>query len=383
MKQFRIHVVALPHTQTTFEYEPCAYTGKVRKFADMMTSLGHEVFLYGSEEADCKVTELVTCITKEEIQDTVGVFGPEDILKAPFDRTADHWTIMNGRVIEEMGKRITDNRDLVCLISGFTQQDIVNAFPNNRHVEFGIGYAGVYAKFRVWESYAWMHVIYGAIKPRPNSAQGDFYDRVIPNYFETEQFPAGDPEGYYLFIGRNNEDKGLAIAIQTVEELGGRLIVAGQKNYPLPDWVEYRGLVGPKERGDLMSHAIAVFTPTLYLEPFAGVHVEAMLCGTPIISTDWGVFTETVEQGKTGFRCRTFKQFVEAAQQAPNLDRAYIRERAQRLWSVDTVKFQYQEYFEALDDLWESGWYTGRGALVQAPPRPTVSGDPMAQEGML
>lgn len=44
------HFVSLPHTQTTLEYEACAYTSKVRKFCNMMKSLGHTVYLYASVE---------------------------------------------------------------------------------------------------------------------------------------------------------------------------------------------------------------------------------------------------------------------------------------------------------------------------------------------
>ena len=46
----RFHVVGLPFTQTTEEYPACAFTMKVRKFAQMMKAAGHTVYLYSGED---------------------------------------------------------------------------------------------------------------------------------------------------------------------------------------------------------------------------------------------------------------------------------------------------------------------------------------------
>jgi glycosyltransferase involved in cell wall biosynthesis len=73
-----------------------------------------------------------------------------------------------------------------------------------------------------------------------------------------------------------------------------------------------------------------------------------MLCGTPVISTDWGVFSETIHQGVTGYRCSWLPEFVEAARLAPKLDRAKIREINLR-YSTEVVKKDYQRWFDRLD----------------------------------
>jgi len=82
------------------------------------------------------------------------------------------------------------------------------------------------------------------------------------------------------------------------------------------------------------------------------------MAGTPAITTDFGAFPETVEHGKTGFRCHTLNEFVWAAQNAPALNPLYIRERAVARYSMDVVRWQYQTYFERLADLWGKGWYS-------------------------
>ena len=123
------------------------------------------------------------------------------------------------------------------------------------------------------------------------------------------------------------------------------------------------GQVGPERRSQLMSRAHALLAPTLYVEPFGGVVAEAAFCGTPAVTTDWGAFTETVQQGVTGWRCRTLAEFCEAAERAGELDPEVTRRRAEMRWSMDAVAPQYGRYFARLKTLRRDGWcekYGGR-----------------------
>ncbi|WP_054811448.1 glycosyltransferase [Nocardia arizonensis] len=356
----RFHVVNFPNTQTTKHYQPCAYTQKIRRFAIMMTELGHEVILYGGEENDAACTEFVTVVTKAEQAEW---FGNTDLYTEPNNLTwkafAPHWTTTNEHAITEIAKRKRD-RDFICLLGGIYQQPIADQFPELMTVEFGIGYSGVFAQYRVFESYAWMHSIYGARSPADvMNTRGQFYDTVIPNYYEVEDFPFSDTkDDYFLFIGRVVEAKGIQIALETCRRLGVKLVVAGPGAAPPPELADYVGVVDHVRRGELMSRARAVFVPSLYLEPFGGVHAEAMLCGTPVITTDWGVFTETVQQGVHGFRCRTLREFCDAADAVDKLDYQRIRDDAVARFSLDAVAPQYEAYFERLTTLWADGWYT-------------------------
>lgn len=358
MNHYTFHVVSLPHTQTTAEYTHCAYTQKVRKFCNMMKDLGHEVILYASEENEARVDELVTCITKE---DQAKIFNNGDHTKQFFDITWDpesvHWKYMNTRVVYELEKRLKP-KDFICLIGGTCQQPIAQAFPDHMSVEYGIGYIGTFSKYRVFESYAHMHYVHGS----QQDDNGNFYDTVVPNYYDSEEFPAhkSSEDPYYLFIGRLVDRKGYKIAQQVCEKLGKRLILAGQTG---PEgfigYGEHIGVVGVEERGKLMSGAQAVFVPTTYLEPFGGVHAEALLCGTPVITTNFGVFTETVQNGVNGYRCDTFQDFLDAVKsiEAGKLKPASIRSAAQKRFSTKVVAQQYQKYFDRLYDLWGDGWY--------------------------
>ena len=347
----RFHVLALPHTQTTKEFVNCAYTEKVRRFCNMMKSLGHTVYLYAGEQNEANVDELITCISEEE---RLASLDGKHFTAASFDNTLPHWQMFNNTAIKEMSKRI-EKKDFICVIGGTAQQPVADAFPEHMTVEFGIGYGGTFAKYRVFESYAWMHCIYSMHK-NPTAVDGNFFDVVINGYLDPEMFPWQlEKEDYYLYIGRLVDRKGYKIAQQVCEKLGKRLIVAGPGEFS--GYGEYVGAVGPEERAKLYGGAIATFVPTLYIEPFANVHVESMACGTPVITTDWGVFTETVEQGKTGYRCRTFKEFLEAAEKVKALDNRYIATQAYEKYSVDMIRHKYNAYFKRLLTLWDEGFY--------------------------
>lgn len=348
----RFHVVSLPHTQTTKDFVVCAFTEKVRKFCNMMTDRGHEVILYAGEQNEARVSELVACITEEE---RVAFLDGKHYVNADFNYNLPTWVNFNNNAIEGIKKR-AQKEDFICLIGGTAQKQIADALPDMMSVEFGIGYGGTFAKYRVFESYAWMHTIYGTSNPNANAIDGNYFDAVIPNYFELDDFPEHNEQDYFLFIGRLIDRKGFQVAAEVCEYLQVPLKIAGGGDPP--KYGEYVGLVNAEERGKLMAGAKAVFVPTQYIEPFGGVAIEALLCGTPIITTDWGAFTETNIDGFTGFRCRTFQEFVDATRKIESLDNSAIRAYAREKYSLEAIGERYEQYFNRLLTLWGDGWYT-------------------------
>lgn len=347
----RFHVVSLPHTQTTLEYTSCAFTEKVRRFAMMMEMLGHEVYLYSGEENTVKVHEHISCISESMRLESL---DGKHYTQGSFDATLPHWEYFNNSVINEMKERIQP-KDFICLIGGYSQKTIADAFPNHISVEFGIGYPGTFAKFRVFESYAWMHSIYAQHR-LASEVDGNFFDAVIPGYLEPHMFPLQEQsEDYYLFIGRLIDRKGYRIAQEVCEALGKRLILAGAG--PQEGYGEFVGVVGPEERARLYGGAIATFVPTQYIEPFGNVVIESHMCGTPTITTDWGAFTETNIEGLTGYRCRTFAEFCDATEKVKELNRVAIRDTAVNKYSLEAIAPRYEQYFRRLETLWNNGWY--------------------------
>lgn len=348
----RFHLLALPAWQTTRAYHLDGFAMATMKFARLLKELGHTVFLYASEENEAPCDELVTVITKEE-QETLLAGGAYQY--AAMENRRALWDLSNPRIIREIERR-KEPHDFVCTIGGISQKEVADAHPDLMTVEYSIGYVSSFAKFRVFESHVWRHCTHGY----NDDQQGRFFDAVIPYFFEPDEFPfRADKEPFALYVGRLTYKKGVGIACEAAAKAEIPLKVIGHGDTALvTHGAEYLGALSDSERNDCLSRASALICPTLYLEPFGSMAVEAQLCGTPVVSTDFGAFVETVEHGKTGFRCNYMGEFVEALHEARTLSPAYIRERAVRLYSIDAVKPQYQRYFERLSLLWGDGFGT-------------------------
>lgn len=366
----RIHLVGLPHTETTALYCSCAYTAKNTKFAKMMTEAGHEVFLYGGEHNEAPCTENVTLITEQE---RLGWFGPWDAAALPtitWNITDPWWEAMNSRAITEINKR-AQPQDIVCITAGLAQKPVYDALAHLTCCESGVGYEGIFTNRCAFESYAWMHHLYG----KYGFNDGRWFDTVIPNYFDPQDFKQSKPENYLLFIGRLVQRKGPHVAAQIAAELDIPLLVAGagavsykKGQIVCPEitiegpTVEYVGPVGVEERASLMAGAKVTLAPTIYIEPFGGVTVESMFCGTPAVTSDWGAFSETVKPGVSGYRFRSLAEGCEAVEKAMLLDRTKVAAYADNTFSLTAVAPQFTRWFDQLTTLWNDGWYQKRAA---------------------
>ncbi len=348
----RIHLLAPPNVQTTKQYSLDGFGIATIKFARMMNNLGHTVFLYGSEDNEAPCYELVTVITKEEQQNCLG--------KTPYQYAAlgDHfgiWHLSNERINKEIEIR-KQPRDLICTIGGVSHVDIAKHHSDLMTVEYSIGYKGSFSKYRVYQSHTWRHFSHG----RQGNEHGNFFDDVIPYFFDEAEFkPAAKKEPFAVYVGRLTPNKGIGIACQAAKLAGIPLKVIGHGDEKLvTDGAEYLGALPDEERNDYMARATALLSPTAYLEPFGSVAVEAQLLGTPVISTNFGAFVETVEHGMTGFRCNYLGEFVRGLKAAAELDPTYIRNRAVKKYSMNKIQYDYQKYFDRLNLLWDEGWNT-------------------------
>jgi glycosyltransferase involved in cell wall biosynthesis len=220
----------------------------------------------------------------------------------------------------------------VASIYGVAQSDI-EVPPDALLFEPMVGYGSCWTHNRVFPSQAQRNAIYASQRDAQSDAQND---AVIPHFVDPAEYDFSAATGrYLLYLGRNNPNKGVAIAQETA------------KQSALPYRGVFSGCHGAAKR-KLLSGARAVLMPTRYPEPFGYVAIEAMLSGTPVIASDWGAFPEIIQQGVTGWCCNTQAEFTAAAEKAATLDRAAIRAYAIKRFTIDAVADAYRKYLEFL-----------------------------------
>ena len=395
--KFRFHLVSLVHLPQSKEYMSCAFTQKNRKLAKMLTDLGHEVFFYGSEGSDVEEycnSDNLHFFQTHTLAEIAGTWGDGDNrfnigynwhntdFRHDFSGARTPLTMrFYEKVIEQINKVKLDDDFFLNTMGYYYKpvQEKVNLFLS---CESGIGYRGsmkpteTFSNYRAFESSFIQNFTYGSEHPFAD-LNGSYYDRVIPNYFEPEEFEYSDKKkDYYFFIGRMIKRKGILTAALACKAIGAKLIIAGQgasvrsnghlipndsPDFDLePSTWEYVGFVDVPQRKKWMAGAIATFTPTEYQEIFGGTHIESMLHGTPPITTNFGVFSSgTIPDsinGKLAFRCNTLNDFVNAAKEAKNVDHFAVRKYAER-YLMPNVALDYQQWFEDLYHVYLSARY--------------------------
>ena len=378
----RLHMPAIPHTITTNEYSHCAFTGKVLRFGPMMISRGFEVYHYGVETSCPNATKNIDLLSKiewEELRlESYKYLHPElsieDVkIKLSDDKNfvgylANYATPLYKEFNRRLKISLEENyrscaTDIICLPFGHSHEDAIKDL-NIISVESGIGYNDSYKNFRIFESHCKLHITSALEKKNCQH-----YWFVVPNYYNILEWPLNlTPDKKKIgFFGRICYIKGCNIFVEIAKKFPHiQFIMCGQgdpTNYltQSPNII-YKEPIHGKERGEFLSSLIALIAPSIYPEPFCGVNVEAQLCGTPVITNDFGAFVETIEPFKTGLLCHTLADYCSAVQMAldDKFDRKYINERATKLYDMYNVGKKYEYVFKTIMDIsnGKNGWYS-------------------------
>lgn len=181
--------------------------------------------------------------------------------------------------------------------------------------------------------------------------------RTIYNSADVRQIAFSDhPTGGYLaFIGRLTANKGADTAIRIAKRTGLPLKIAGNvSDEPggpayfereikphLGGNIEWIGEIGDDRKFQFLAAADALLAPIQWDEPCANVVMEALACGTPVITTHRGCMPELIRDGATGFLARDENEMARAVTHIGEISRKLCRKDAEERFSTDEMVEEY------------------------------------------
>jgi glycosyltransferase involved in cell wall biosynthesis len=188
------------------------------------------------------------------------------------------------------------------------------------------------------------------------------YAGVVPNGIDVDAYTYREAKDDYLvFIGRANPEKGVALAIDVARRAGLPLKMIVKRSEP-PEVAYWMNTVAPTlgsdeevfqdvthdEKVELLAGARAMVFPIQWAEPFGLVMAEAMACGTPVVTTNWGAAVELVDDGVTGFRRDTVEDLAAAVHRVHEISARACRGRVEERFSATAMVSGYERLFERI-----------------------------------
>jgi glycosyltransferase involved in cell wall biosynthesis len=196
---------------------------------------------------------------------------------------------------------------------------------------------------------------------RLHGPQLNYVDTVY-NGIQVERFEFNDqPKDYLAFLGRISPQKGPEYAIELAKKTNQRLIIAAKidpvdESYfrqivePLIDGeqISFIGEVDHTAKVDLLKYAKALISPLQWDEPFGIVNVEALACGTPVITINRGSMPEILIDGKTGFLCSNIDEMISRVADIDTINRQACRDHVEQYFTAHGMAEHYLKTYESL-----------------------------------
>jgi glycosyltransferase involved in cell wall biosynthesis len=185
------------------------------------------------------------------------------------------------------------------------------------------------------------------------------YLETVYNGVNIDQYPfSSDTDDYLLAAGRIVPEKGFKEAVQVAKMANKRLLIIGpvykdNQGYfdqyikpHLGDQILYLGYVEREQMWRYYQKAQAFLTPIQWEEPFGLTSIEAMACGTPVISLKRGAAPEIIVDGKTGFLVDSIGEMNKAIDMIGDISRSDCREHVKENFSIDLMVANYEKAFK-------------------------------------
>lgn len=168
------------------------------------------------------------------------------------------------------------------------------------------------------------------------------------------------PQGYFAFMGRMSPEKSPEVAIRIAQQLGMPLRMAAKVDpidrayfeteiAPLlaDPLIQFIGEISDREKEEFLGNASAVLCPHRP-ESFGLVLIEALACGTPVVTYRHGSYPELIGHEATGFLCRDEQEMVQAARRVGEIDRRRCRQAFEERFTAERMAKEYLQLYERM-----------------------------------
>ena len=183
--------------------------------------------------------------------------------------------------------------------------------------------------------------------------------RVVHNALDVAGIPCQQDKGDHLvWLGRMSPDKAAHVAIDLARQAGRRILLAGKVSEPdekdyfdrevrprLGDDAEFVDEVAGDDKYAFLGGAAGFLFPLEWEEPFGMVLIEAMACGTPVLSLSRGAVPEVVVDGRTGFVRREAAELVPLVDRLGEIDPSACRAHVEESFAPERMVSGYEEAY--------------------------------------
>ena len=375
----RFHILVNPFVPScgSGKYNCDAFNIYARRLAIMLSS-DHTVFFYGTAEDTfdpCHRINHVQIVKEEEYKDLSvnrGVYlchTDRDEIKTKKSEISKKYNLGSTICVEQNGQY--GDFVLYC----YTHNTDLQANTNFIHVApCHMGGTYIYAPYTIFCSSVWAHWMLAKL----HMTTGYYPDieswGIAPPIFDKKEFLySADKNSDVLYLARIQACKGILTFIQLAKLFPTRNFLIVGDIIDAPDGsvapndqiyiqdtnqlvsitknVKILGYQNTEQRKKLLSQVSCLVQASPYPEPFGFNIVEAYLSGTPVITTDFGTFTETVLEGITGFRCRTEEEFCVALKSLDTINPIRCYQEGMK-YMARCHKAQYEKLFSMFANHW-------------------------------
>lgn len=187
--------------------------------------------------------------------------------------------------------------------------------------------------------------------------------RFVHNGIDLSLYPFQAEKGErYLTVNRIMAEKGIHIFVDLMRRLRVKGDIVGEDRYLITDLTyptriqnacdgllcRYWGRVSHEQKLKLLQNAKALICLPQwpYVEVFGLSSLEALACGTPVITLRSGGLAEIVEDGKSGFICDTTEQIEQIIKEdkVRDLNPQNCRKRAEQ-FTYQTMASKYLSFY--------------------------------------